>query len=166
MGESNGSNSDPLSAEGLMDGLRRATVIVGVVFAGAMTFAGGAAADGPVEIRSRLGDACLDAPSDNWPSHVVVNPCNGANFQRWNVTGDQRLESAAFPGKCLDNPEVLAALRLTSCWNSRHWSMQPDGQITAPLGGCVTVLGGPDPGTSVGSRTCTGAPEQGWDSVP
>jgi hypothetical protein len=66
-------------------------------------------------------------------THVVVNPCNGADFQRW---------------------------------NSRHWSLAPDGHITAALGGCLTVLGGPDPGTAVGSRTCGGGPEQGWDSVP
>lgn len=149
----------------LTGGLRRA-LVVSAVFVGATTTAGVATAEGPVEIKSRMGDACLDAPSDNWPTHVVVNSCNGANFQRWNVTGDQRLESAAFPGKCLDNPQATAALRLTSCWNSHHWSIQSNGQITAPLGGCVTVLGGPDPGTSVASRTCTGAPEQGWDSVP
>jgi hypothetical protein len=149
-----------------MDGMPRALAVVGAVFAGAIAMTGVAAADGPVEIRSRLGDACLDAPSDAWPNHVVVNPCNGANFQRWNVTGDQRLESSAFPGKCLNRPQDIEALHLVSCWNSQHWSIQPDGHITAALGGCLTVLGGPDPGTGVGSRTCGGGPEQGWDNVP
>jgi hypothetical protein len=148
-----------------MSGAYRA-LVVGAVFAGAITFAAEAAADGPVEIKSRMGDACLDAPSDAWPTHVVVNPCNGADFQRCNITGDQRLESAAFPGKCLNFPHDIEAIRLVSCWNSRHWSLQPDGHITAALGGCLTVLGGPDPGTGVGSRTCGGGPEQGWDSVP
>jgi hypothetical protein len=73
------------------------SAVVGVVFAGAITFAGGAAANAPVEIKSRLGNACPDAPSDAWPTHVVVNTCNGANFQRWNITGDQRLETRPFP---------------------------------------------------------------------
>ena len=121
-----------------MDGMPRALAVVGAVFAGAIAMTGVAAADGPVEIRSRSGDACLDAPSDAWPTHVVVNPCNGANFQRWNVTGDQRLERVRpFPGKCLNRPQDIGALHLVSCWNSQHWSIQPDGHITAALGGCL-----------------------------
>jgi hypothetical protein len=27
-----------------------------------------ATGDGPVVLKSRLGDLCLDAPSDNWPN--------------------------------------------------------------------------------------------------
>jgi hypothetical protein len=145
---------------------RISALAVSVVFAGALSAAGPAAADGPVQIRSRMGDACLDAPSDAWPARVIVNPCNGSGFQRWNLTGDQRLESAAFPGKCLNFPRDIEAVHLVACWGGQHWSLQPDGHITAPLGGCLTVLGGPDPGASVGSRTCGGGPEQGWDSVP
>ena len=144
----------------------RQTLAAATVSLCAITTAGPAAADGPVQIRSRMGDACLDGPTDAWPAHVMVNPCNGSNFQRWNVTGDQRLESAAFPGRCLNFPRDIEALGLVACFNSHHWAIQPDGHITAPLGGCLTVLGGPDAGTGVGSRTCGGGPEQGWDSLP
>jgi Ricin-type beta-trefoil lectin domain len=85
-------------------GARQAVVLTVAVFAGAMPSAGEATADGPVVLKSRLGDVCLDAPNGSWPSQVVVNPCNGTDFQRWNVTADQRLESAAFPGRCLTCP--------------------------------------------------------------
>jgi hypothetical protein len=148
-------------------GARRALVVVGAVFAGAMPGVGVATGDGPVVLKSRLGDLCLDAPSDNWPTQVVVNSCTGTDFQRWNVTADQRLESAAFPGKCLTMPSDAASVsRLQPCWNSQHWTVQPDGRITATFGPCLTVLGGPGPGTSVAARNCTGGPEQGWDSSP
>jgi hypothetical protein len=148
-------------------GARRALVVVGAVFAGAMPGVGVATGDGPVVLKSRLGDLCLDAPSDNWPTQVVVNSCNGTDFQRWNVTADQRLESAAFPGKCLTMPSDAASVsRLQPCWNSQHWTVQPDGRITATFGPCLTVLGGPGPGTSVAARNCTGGPEQGCDSSP
>jgi hypothetical protein len=150
----------------LMGGVRQALVVVGAVFVGAMPSAGEATADGPVELRSRLGDVCLDAPSANWPTSVVINPCNGTDFQRWNVTADQKLESAAFPGKCLSLPKDSWTSRLQPCWMSQHWTIQPNGQITTNLGPCLTVLGGPAPGTSVSTRFCNGAPEQGWDSTP
>ncbi len=144
---------------------RQVLVVIGAVLAAAVAGLGVATADGPVVLKSRLGDLCLDGPSDAWPTQVVVNPCNGSDFQRWNVTGDQRLESAAFPGKCLAMPSDTAAVsRLQSCWNSQHWIVQPDGRITTVFGPCLTVLGGP--GASVAARICTGGPEQGWDSAP
>jgi Ricin-type beta-trefoil lectin domain len=145
---------------------RRAVVLAGAVFGAAMLSAGAASADGPVQLRSRLGDACLDAPNDSWFTPVVVNPCNGADTQRWNLNGDGRIESVAFPGRCLNVPESSLSLRLLACWTSQRWTIQPDGRITALLGGCLTVLGGPGPGTWVGPRICNGSPEQGWDSVP
>ncbi|HTQ22367.1 RICIN domain-containing protein [Mycobacterium sp.] len=128
--------------------------------------AGEASADGPVQLRTRLGDVCLDAPSDSWLTPVVINPCNGANNQRWNVTGDGRLENAAFPGKCITPQEDNWTVRLVACWNSQRWTIQPDGRITAYMGPCLTVRGGPAPGTLVSTRFCNGSPEQGWDSVP
>ncbi|OBK37845.1 hypothetical protein A5658_27205 [Mycobacterium sp. 1245111.1] len=147
-------------------GARQALVVVGVGCAVAAPAIGEAAADGPVVLKSRLGDLCLDGPSDAWPTQVVVNACNGSDFQRWNVTGDQRLESVAFPGKCLTMPSETAFVsRLQPCWNSQRWIVQPDGRITTVFGPCLTVLGGPGPGTSVAARICTGGPEQGWDSV-
>lgn len=47
----------------LMGGVGRAIVVVSTVFGVAALSAGAASADGPVQIRSRLGDFCLDAPS-------------------------------------------------------------------------------------------------------
>jgi len=64
--------------------VRQVFVVVGPVFAGAMSSAGEATADGPVAFRSQLGDVCLDAPNGGWPSNVMINPCNGTDFQRWN----------------------------------------------------------------------------------
>jgi Ricin-type beta-trefoil lectin domain len=148
----------------LAGGARRAVGLLGAVFGVAVLTAGGASADGPVQLRSRLGDVCLDAPSASWFTPVVINPCNGADSQRWNLTGDARLESAAFPGQCLTVDSSMA--RLLACWNSQRWTIQPNGQVTAVLGGCLTVLGGPGPGTWVSTRFCNGAPEQGWDIVP
>lgn len=150
----------------LITGVGQVLIVVGAVFAGAMPNAGEATADGPVAFRSRLGDACLDAPNGGWPANVMVNPCNGTDFQRWNITGDQKLESVAFPGRCLTKPDGLAAAKLTSCLGSTRWNIQPDGQIQEIFGQCLTVLGGPGPGTSVSTRFCNGGPEQGWDTLP
>jgi Ricin-type beta-trefoil lectin domain len=141
----------------------RAVVLLGALFA-VLLGAGVASADGPVALRSRLGDVCLDAPGAGWLTPMVINPCNGAPSQRWNLTGDGRLESVAFPGQCLNVDD--SAARLAACWNSRRWTVQPNGQITAVLGGCLSVLGGPGPGTWVATRICNGGPEQGWDTVP
>ncbi|OBJ09819.1 hypothetical protein A5659_19785 [Mycobacterium sp. 1165196.3] len=144
---------------------RRALVLLGTVFGLAMLGAGGASADGPVQLRSRLGDACVDGPGSGWLAPVVVNPCNGADSQRWTLSGIGRLESAAFPGQCL-NSDGTGAAHLVACWDSQRWNVQPNGQITAVLGGCLAVLGGPDPGTWVSTRWCNGDPGQGWDIVP
>ena len=151
----------------LMGGVGRALVVVSTVFGVAMLSAGAASANGPVQIRSRLGDVCLDAPSGSWVTAVVINPCNGSDFQRWNLTGRQ-LESVAFPGECLTMPGESWFSHLGPCADTyaQHWSVQPNGQVTTDTGGCLTVLGGPGPGTWVSSRRCNGDPNQGWDSVP
>jgi len=142
----------------------KSLIVIAAVFAAALPSTGEASAEGPVTFRSRLGDLCLDAPSDAWPTQVVVNPCNGSDFQRWNVTGDQKLESVAFPGKCLTMPSSDAMVsRLQPCWTSQRWIVQPDGRITTVFGPCLTAFGGP--GASVAARICTGGPEQGWDSA-
>ncbi|MGB3333916.1 MAG: RICIN domain-containing protein [Mycobacterium sp.] len=144
--------------------VRQALVLFGAVFGIAVLSNGEASADGPIQLRSRLGDVCLDAPGMGIFSPVVINPCNGTDSQRWNLTDDGRLESAAFPGQCL-TVEGSAAAHVLACWNSRRWTIEPNGQITAVLGGCLAVLGGPDPGTWVSTRICNGAPEQGWDAA-
>lgn len=46
----------------LLGGVRRALVMVVAVFGVAVLSAGAASADGPVQLKSRLGDVCLDAP--------------------------------------------------------------------------------------------------------
>ncbi|KZS66646.1 RICIN domain-containing protein [Mycobacterium ostraviense] len=152
----------------LMCGGRRAPAVVGAVLGLALLNAGVAHADGPVQLKSRLGDVCLDAPSGSWVSPVVINPCNGTGFQRWNLNG-QEIESVAFPGECLTQPGEGWWAKLNPCtnWISQHWTIQSNGQVTNDLGGCLAVLGGPDPGTWVSTRWCNaGAPEQQWDSVP
>ncbi|WP_082978751.1 RICIN domain-containing protein [Mycobacterium sp. 1081908.1] len=149
----------------LMRGARQAAVMLGAVFGVALLSASGARADGPVQLRSRLGDACLDAPNPGWYTPMVVNPCNGADFQRWNLNPDGRLESAAFPGRCLDVDLGGWKADLRTCWDSVNWTIQPDGQIRTVFG-CLTVLGGTDPGTWVNTRGCDGTPGQAWDTVP
>ncbi|BCI91603.1 hypothetical protein NIIDMKKI_68090 [Mycobacterium kansasii] len=81
----------------------RVLAVVGAVFGVAVLCAGTASADGPVQLKSRLGDFCLDAPSGSWFTPVVINPCNGTDFQRWNVNGDREIESVAFPGSACNN---------------------------------------------------------------
>ena len=145
----------------------RALVVVGAVFVVALPCAGVASADGPVQLRSRLGNFCLDAPSGSWVTQVVINPCNGTDFQRWNLTTAGQLESVAFPGECLNQPASWW-VHLQPCidWFSQRWIIQPNGQVKGELSGCLTVIGGPAPGTWVSTRFCDGAPDQGWDSVP
>lgn len=152
-----------------MAGARRALVIAGAVLGVAVLNVGVARADGPVQLRSRLGDVCLDAPSGSWFTPVVINPCNGSDFQRWNLTAARQLESVAFPGECLNVPGESWWAHLQPCvdWISQHWNIQPNGQVTNDLGGCLAVLGGANPGTWVSTRWCNAdAPDQQWDSVP
>ena len=151
----------------LIRGVAGALLVVSAVLGGATLNADGASADGPVHIRSRLGDTCLDAPSWIGDVPVVINPCNDSDFQRWNLNGGQ-LENVAFPGKCLTDPQKGSSVHLEMCRGAmvQHWNFQPNGQATTDLGNCLTVLGGPGPGTRVSARYCTGDPNQGWDSAP
>lgn len=64
----------------MVGGVLRVLVVVGAVFDVAVLNAGAASADGPVQLKSRLGDVCLDAPSGSWFSPLVINPCNGPTF--------------------------------------------------------------------------------------
>jgi fructose-1,6-bisphosphatase len=57
-----------------------------------------ASADGPVQLRSRLGNFCLDRPDANMFSATVINPCDESQSQRWNLTAAKQIESVAFPG--------------------------------------------------------------------
>ncbi|SON63148.1 hypothetical protein MSIMFI_04678 [Mycobacterium simulans] len=152
----------------LMHSVRRILVVVGVVLGVAVLSAGVANADGPVQLKSRLGDVCLEAPSAGWFTALVINPCNGSDFQRWNLNPDQEIESAARPGDCVNIGNMLYAF-VQPCVNgiSQHWTVQPDGLVSNLGSNCLTVLGGPDPGTWVSTRLCApGAPDQEWDTVP
>jgi hypothetical protein len=153
----------------LISGVRRALAAIGAVFAVAVLCAGEATADGPVQLRSQLGDLCLDATNGAIFAPSLINPCNGSDSQRWNLNGAGQLESVAFPGSCLTTPGQSWWVHLQPCGDfyTEHWSIQPNGQVTATFGGCLTVLGGADPGTQVSTRACVGnAPDQAWDSAP
>src|ERR1700744_499349 len=123
---------------GTTGGVGRALVVVSTGFA--MLSAGVASGDGPIHVRSRLGDACLAPPSWIGDVPVVINPCNDSDFQRWNLNG-QQLESVAFPGKCLKADDSLVSY-LGPCFNSlvQQWNIQPNGQVTTYNGRCLTVL--------------------------
>jgi hypothetical protein len=144
----------------------RVVTVIGAVSAVAALGSGAARADGPIQIKSQLGDVCLDAPSLIGDIPVVINPCNGSDFQHWNINGRQ-LENAAFPGKCLTRPLDAGAVHIEYCRDAltQHWSFQPDGQLTSDSGNCLTVLGGPAPATRVAARWCGGGPAQEWASA-
>ena len=149
-----------------MAGACRALGVIGAVFGVALLGGGVASADGPVQLKSRLGDACLDAPS--LIGAVVINPCNGSDSQRWTLSNGP-LRSVVFPAQCLAQPgEASVYAHLDVCWDAlgTNWGIQPNGWVTSQFTGCLTVLGGPGPGTLVSTRGCNGdAPEQGWNSV-
>ncbi|OBI93072.1 RICIN domain-containing protein [Mycobacterium sp. 1245805.9] len=152
----------------VMGGLGRALVVVSTVLYAAVVLAGTAAADDPVQLRSRLGDFCLDAPSGNFYAAVVINPCNGSDSQRWYLNGRQ-LQNVASPGGCLINPagdSVFAHLGpCIGMWN-QNWNLDPNGAVTTDPGWlCLAVLGGPGPGTWVSTRYCNGDPGQAWDVI-
>ncbi|OBK51805.1 RICIN domain-containing protein [Mycobacterium sp. 1081908.1] len=152
----------------LMRGVGQALGVVTALLCVAVLFAGAADADGPVQLRSRLGDFCLDSPTGIYYAAVVINPCNGSDSQRWYLNGRQ-LQNVAFPGGCLINPAGDSAFaHLGPCigmWN-QNWNFDPNGTVkTDPGWLCLAVLGGPGPGTWVSTRYCDGDPGQAWDVV-
>ncbi|WP_373198739.1 RICIN domain-containing protein [Mycobacterium marinum] len=158
----------------LIGRFRRALLLSVTAFVTMLGFvtlgAGQANANGPIQLRSRLGDVCLDTPGAPLLAPIVINPCNGTNFQRWNLIDNQQIESAAYPGNCLSTPNTdqLFSTILAPCMNlySQHWSIQPNGLLKYTLGACLAVEGGPGPGTWVAIRWCNDqAPDQLWDSV-
>jgi hypothetical protein len=153
----------------LMGSVRRALVVVGAMFGVVALSAGVASADGPVQLRSRLGNFCLDRPDGNMYAATLINPCDGSQSQRWNLNGAGHIESAAFPGMCLNMPgeQWWAAVRPCMDWFTEQWNIQPNGEVTTVTNGCLTVLGGANPGTWVSTRFCNAdAPDQQWDVVP
>jgi Ricin-type beta-trefoil lectin domain len=156
----------------LMGGARRSLVILGAVFSVALLSAGVAGAAGPVQLKSRLANVCLDGPNGN-NTATVVNPCNGSKSQLWVFNSAGQIESAAFPGQCvtIGGPADVTPVMLSSCQanaNNARWSAQPSGQITSALGPCLNINGGvANPGTPVIAYHCIpDVADEQWDSVP
>jgi Ricin-type beta-trefoil lectin domain len=122
----------------LMGGVRQALVVVGAVFGVALLSAGVASAADPVELKSRLGDWCLDGPNGN-NTATMVNPCTGSKSQLWVFNSAARIESVAFPGDCVsisdpadDTPVILSPCQANA--NNQRWNHQSSGQVTSALG--------------------------------
>lgn len=156
----------------LMGGVRRALVVGGAMFGVALLSAGVAGAVAPVQVKSRLGNWCLDGPNGN-NTATMVNPCNGSTSQLWNFNPAGQIESVAFPGNCLSissaadtTPVILSTCQTNS--NSQLWNSQPNGQVMSPLGPCLNVNGGvANPGTAViAHHYIPDVADEQWDSVP
>jgi Ricin-type beta-trefoil lectin domain len=152
-------------------GSGRALAVVGAVFGVALLTAGGASAADPVQLRSRLGNWCLDGPNSN--GATVVNPCDGSKSQMWVFNPAGQIESVAFPGRCvsINNPTDTTPVILSTCQtsaNNMRWNPQPNGQVTSPLGPCLNINGGvANPGTPVIAYHCIpDVADEEWDSVP
>ena len=83
--------------ESQLSGVWRTLVVVGAVFGVAELSAGVASAADPVQLRSRLGNWCLDGPNGN-NTATMVNPCNGSKSQLWVFNSAGQIESVASPG--------------------------------------------------------------------
>jgi hypothetical protein len=155
----------------LIGGARRVLVVVGAVFGVALLSAGLVSAADPVQLKSRLGNWCLDGPNGN-NAATMVNPCTGSTSQLWVFNSAGQIESAAFPGDCVsisdatdDTPVILLPCQTTA--NNQRWTPQTNGQVTSALGACLNVfVGVAQPGTPVIAYHCTAdvADEQ-WDRV-
>jgi hypothetical protein len=151
--------------------MRRALVVVSAVFGVALLTAGVASAADPVQLKSRLGNWCLDGPNGN-NTATMVNPCNGSKSQLWVFNSAGQIESATFPGNCVsindpaDNTPVILSPCQTNT-NNQRWYLQSNGQITSALGPCLNVFGGvAQPGTPVIAYHCIAdVADEEWDSV-
>jgi hypothetical protein len=150
----------------------RSPLIIGAVLGAALLSAATASAIGPVQLKSRLGNWCLDAPNGNNDA-AMVNPCDGSKSQLWALDSAGRIESVAFPGQCVsirdgvDNtPVTLAGCQPNA--NNLQWNSQPNGQLVSALGPCLNVFGGvAQPGTPVIAYHCIpDVEDEEWDSVP
>jgi hypothetical protein len=155
----------------LIGGVRRALLVGGAVFGVALSSAGVASAADPVQLKSRLGNWCLDGPNGN-NAGTMVNPCNGSKSQLWNLNSAGQIESVAFPKTCVSisnaadtTPVILSTCQTNS--NNERWNTQPNGQVTSALGPCLNVDGGAaNPGTRVIAYHCIpDVTDEQWDSV-
>jgi hypothetical protein len=156
----------------LMGGVCRSLVVVGAMFGVTLLSAGAASASGPAQLKSRLGNWCLDSPNGN-NAATMINACDGSKSQLWNFNSAGQIESVAFPGTCASIssaadtiPVVLSTCQTNS--NNQRWNIQPNGQVTSALGPCLNVNGGvANPGTPVIAYHCIpDVADEQWDSVP
>lgn len=146
--------------------MRRIVLLLGAVFGAALLSAGVASADS-VQLRSRLGNWCLDAPNG---TATMVNPCDGSTSQQWLFNAAGQIESGALPGRCMsisspaDNTPVTLAPCQPNAANEQ-WSHQANGQVTSALGPCLNVFGGvAQPGTPVIAYHCIpDVADEQWD---
>jgi Ricin-type beta-trefoil lectin domain len=120
----------------LMGGVRRALVVVGAVFGVALLSVGVASAADPVQLKSRLGNWCLDGPTGN-NTATMVNPCNGSKSQLWVFNSAGQIESVTFPGNCMsisnaaDNTAVILSPCQTNA-NNLRWIPRPTARSRVP----------------------------------
>ena len=151
--------------------VRRAFLVVGAVFGAAVLSADVASAAGPVQLKSRLGNWCLDGPNGN-NAATMVNPCDGSKSQLWVFNSTGQVESMAFPGNCLSISDAAdtTPVALSSCHSNAQntrWNAQANGQITSVLGPCLNINGGvANPGTPVIAYHCIpDVADEQWDSL-
>jgi hypothetical protein len=154
----------------LMGGMGRALVVVGALFGAALLSVGVASAADPVQLKSRLGNWCLDGPNSN--AATMVNPCDRSKSQLWVLNSAGQIESVAFPGACVSisdaadtTPVILSTCQINA--NNARWNLQANGQITSALGPCLNIDGGvANPGTPVIAYHCIAdVADEEWDSV-
>ena len=155
----------------LKGGMRRAVAVAGAGVGVALLTSGVASAAYPAQLRSRLGNWCLDGPNGK-ETPVMINPCNGSKSQLWIFNDAGQLENFSFPRQCasIGSPADTTPVILTPCHinpNNARWSTQPNGQVTSGLGPCLDVNGGvANPGIPVIAYHCIAdVPDQQWDNV-
>lgn len=155
----------------LMGGVRQALAVVGAVFGVALLGVGVANAADQVQLKSRMGNWCLDAPGGS-NTATVINPCNGSQSQLWVFNPRGQIQNVAVAGNCLSigNAADTTPVNLSPCQNNannQQWYHQANGQVTSALGPCLNVNGGvANPGTSVIAYHCiTDVADEEWDSV-
>ncbi|UQX12465.1 RICIN domain-containing protein [Candidatus Mycobacterium methanotrophicum] len=153
-----------------MGNVRPALVVAGAAFGVALLSAGVVSAADQVQLRSRMGNWCLDAPGGG-NTATVINPCNGSHSQLWTINGGQ-IQNVAVAGNCLSiaNAADTTPVTLAPCQNNatnQQWNQQANGQITSALGPCLNVNGGvANRGTPViGYHCIPDAADEQWDSV-
>ena len=155
----------------MMGGMRRGLLVAGAGVTVALLSAGVASAAGPVQLKSRMGNWCLDGPNGN-NTPTMVNPCDGSKSQLWVFNTAGQIESVAFPGECasISSPAETTPVILSNCRinpNNARWNAQPNGQVTSALGPCLNINGGvANPGTTVIAYHCIpDVTDEHWDSV-